>query len=97
MHAVCYENQPAGRLTICLANTWGWFQSTQAPNPQLNEGTPPDPCADVAIELALPGRAVNRAFEALTATELALAPTADGVRVRVPQFQINACVVAELR
>jgi len=95
MHAVCFDNPKANRLTVCLANTWGWFRSTREPNPKLNEGTPPAPCHGVSVTIS-PKRGVpKKVFDALGQKNLSIKKTRQGFRVEVPNFQINACVVFE--
>jgi hypothetical protein len=96
MHAVCYRAGEGKRLTICLMNSYGWFRTTRKPNPRLNNGTAPPPCTGVAIELTKEMGSPKRVVEVLTGRELDLEATADGVRVTVPDFQINACVLVEL-
>ncbi len=96
MHAVCYEQPGQNRLTVCLANTWGWFRSTREPNPQLNEGTsPPPPCAGVTLTVSHDLGSPQRFIEAVRGSELPFEKTAAGRRVSVPEFQISACVAAE--
>lgn len=95
MHAVCFDNPKARRLTICLANTWGWFRSTREPNPKLNEGTPPPPCRGVSITISAKRGAPKKVFDALGQKNLTFKKTQNGFRVEVPNFQINACVVFE--
>ena len=96
MHAVCYEQSEQDRLVVCLANTWGWFRSTRDPDPKLNEGTSPPPaCADVTVTFSGDFGRPRRVIEAVQGSELRLEKTASGWRASVPEFQINACVVAE--
>ena len=96
MHAVCYEQSEQDRLVVCLANTWGWFRSTREPNPKPNEETsPPPPCAGVTATLSHDFGRPRRVIEAARGSELPLEKTANGWRVSVPEFQVNACVVAE--
>jgi hypothetical protein len=97
MHAVCFDQPEQNRQTICLTNTWGWFRSTQTPDPELNEGaTPPPPCADVTITFPSASGRPTRVLDALTGRELPLESVPAGLRIRVPSFQINACIVADL-
>ena len=96
MHAVCYEQPDHKRRVVCLANTWGWFRSTRNPNAELNEGTSPPPALEGVVatfsdEFGRPRRVV----EAVRGEELPCEKTEAGWRVDVPEFQINACVVAE--
>jgi hypothetical protein len=96
MHAVCYEQPEQDRLTVCLANTWGWFRSTREPNPRLNEGTSPPPtCAGVTATFSHDFGRPLRVLEAVQGLALPFEKTANGWRASVPEFQINACVVAD--
>jgi len=95
MHAVCYGNPEARRVTVCLANTWGWFRSTREPDPKLNDGVAPPACSGVSITFTRELASPRRVFEVLSGQDLPVKARADGARVQVPEFQINACVVAE--
>ncbi|MEW6358776.1 MAG: hypothetical protein AB1696_20745 [Planctomycetota bacterium] len=93
MHAVCYRRPDGKRLAICLTNTWGWFRPTREPDPKANASAPPPPCTSVTVTFDKSLGAPRRVVEAIAGADLK--PENDGMSFRVPDFQINACVVAE--
>jgi hypothetical protein len=95
MHAVCFRSADGKRYVICLANSWSWFRSTREPNPRLNDGTEPPPCADVGIVLPLSAGRPKKVFDVIGGRELSAESAAGSMRVPVPAFQIGACVVME--
>ena len=95
MHAVAFERPDEHRTVIMLTNTWGWARSTREPDPILIEGIAPPPCADVTVTfLDAPGRP-KRVLEAISGRPLPVESRANAWQVYLPEFQINACLVAE--
>lgn len=95
MHAMCYRRPDGKRVTVCLTNTWGWFRPMRKPNPRLNTGTPTPPCTGVTVTLDKALGTPKRVFETLSGKGLQSEVADQGGCVSVPDFQINACVVAE--
>jgi hypothetical protein len=96
MHAVCYQQVEQDRVVVCLANTWGWFRSTRDSNAELNEGASPPPALDgVRVTFSRDYGKPRTVVEAVDGSELGLEETPDGWSVSLPEFQINACVVAQ--
>jgi hypothetical protein len=92
MHAVCFDQHDKKRIVVALANTWGWFKNTRR---LIIEGTPPPMCRNVTISFTRNLGKPRRVLEAVTGRELPIEKTNGGWLVQVPEFQINACVVAE--
>lgn len=95
MHAVCFRSPDAKRIVVCLANSWSWFRCTREPDPKLNDGTEPPPCADISIVLPPSADRPKKVFDAIGGRVLFAEPAVGAMRVSVPAFQVGACVVLE--
>jgi hypothetical protein len=92
---MCYEDASAKRRTICLVNSWSWFRSVRQGERAFPEQSEPPACSDVTIHLAASAGTPTRALEAVTGKPLTCEPGEGAFRIRVPTFQIFACVAVE--
>ncbi|HSW46036.1 MAG TPA: hypothetical protein VLM89_10745 [Phycisphaerae bacterium] len=93
MHAMCFRHPTEKRYTICLTNTWAWFRSERETVPSLKQQPEQPPCSDVTISLSPALGRPRKVFEADTGATLETEPADSRIRVRVPTFQVFACVV----
>lgn len=87
MHAVCFRHPQGERFVVMLVNAWDDYSA------KIRPPTPPE-CEDVTIELDRILFPAARAFDALVGEPLPLAG-ARTLKVTMPSFAINRCVVLE--
>jgi hypothetical protein len=96
MHATMFQDTGSGAMTVCLANSWGWFKSERVLDPEspllFPNATPPEPCSGVEIILdATPGDG-PKVRSVYGADGLTIKKDRGRTTVRIPAFQIFACV-----
>ncbi len=94
MHSVFFGERGSGRTVACLVNAFGWFRSSRERAPG-SAGNAPSPCSGVTIEMDLEPGAVERAFDAVTGTQLKPVTKNGRPVLNVPDFPVTACVVIE--
>ena len=95
MHAVIFQKPGLPGYTVCLANTWGWFQTHRQPTAEDElPAVPPASCRNVRITLDADRFGHCIAKEVLSGADLEAQPSEgkNSVEITVPDFQINACV-----
>ncbi len=103
MHAVSYRHPESGKLAVCLMNSWGWYRTIR-PGPgtrpedsplHISRAQEPSPCRDVTIEIDREWLRAGSVREVIDEAVLKTEETPAGVRIHVPEFQINQCVIVE--
>lgn len=95
MHAMCFRRPGEKRYVICLANTWAWFHSSRDPEPGYAEQPEPPACEGVTIAFSSVLGRPRKVLNAVTSTNLDIDAVEGAARVRVPSFQVFACIVVE--
>ena len=94
MHAVAFRHEEKNRLLVAVTNDFSWVQPVNDDGKVTGAAPPPPPCKGVELVIKA-DRVPAKVLEAVSGKALRPEAVTGGYRVRLPEFQTMALVVAE--